>query len=374
MEGLRRAVVRAFGHEALVRNKSPVRMEGTVAAWAVIAEEPATLVHEDGRVLGRLRSLGSDGLQALALDLPNFSEFSYHIEVEGRTVQGGQVRVEHFEAPPESLPSPEVPAGRVERFEWNQSEVFPGTHRAVTVYLPHGFAPGKPCCLMVWQDGSRHADPQGQMRAPVVFDHLIHRREIPPLVGVFIDPGRKPQQAPGEKAANRSFEYDSLGDAYSRFLLTEILPEVERRFSPSWIDDPRARAIAGGSSGGICAFTAAWERPDQFGKVLSWVGSFVNLRGGHVYPAMIRKHERRPMRVYLLGGENDLDNPFGNWPLANRLMAAALAYQGYDHHLEWTGCFHGSRGMSAHLPDALRWLWRDWRQDFPALTPASAAR
>ena len=102
----------------------------------------------------------------------------------------------------------------------------------------------------------------------------------------------------------------------------------------------------------------------EFRKVLSWVGSFVDLRGGHAYPSMIRNSEPKPLRVYLLGGENDLDNAFGHWPTANRLMASALAYQGYDHHLEWTDCFHGSRGMAARLPDALRWLWRDWRQTF----------
>lgn len=360
-EKLHRAVTRAFGHEALVKNRAAAKVEGTTVAWAVLAEAQASVLREDGKVLGEMIPLGEDGLQVLALDLPNFTETHYRIEVEGRTRQGGQVRIEHFELGPDSQPQPDVPKGRLERFEFAGSQIFPNTVRQVTVYLPAGHHAGMKCALMIWQDGTRHSDPNGPMRVPVVYDNLIHRGDLPPLIGVFIDPGRRPNQKPNDKAANRGFEYDSLGNAYSRFLLEELLPEVRRRFQVQWSDHPEARALAGGSSGGICAFTAAWERPDQFRKVLSWVGSFVDLRGGHVYPSLVRTSERKPLRVYLLGGENDLDNGFGHWPTANKLMAAALAYQGYDHHLEWTPCFHGTRGMAPHLPDALRWLWRDWQ-------------
>lgn len=361
LEKLHRAVSRAFGREALVKNRAAAKVEGTTVAWAVLAEEKATVLREDGKVLGEMTPLGADGLQVLALEMPNFTETHYRIEVAGRTRQGGQVRIEHVELGPDSQPHEDVPKGRLETFSWNTSQVFPQTVRQVTVYLPAGYKAGMNCALMVWQDGTRHSDPNGPMRVPTVYDNLIHRGDIPPLIGVFIDPGRRPNQQPGEKAANRGFEYDSLGGAYARFLLEEILPEVRRRYQVEWSDDPDARALAGGSSGGICAFTAAWERPDQFRKVLSWVGSFVDLRGGHVYPSLIRTSERKPLRVYLLGGENDLDNQFGHWPTANKLMAAALAYQGYDHHLEWTQCFHGTRGMAPQLPDALRWLWRDWQ-------------
>ena len=133
---------------------------------------------------------------------------------------------------------------------------------------------------------------------------------------------------------------------------------MKQRYSLSWSDKAEDHAIAGGSSGGICAFNAAWERPDQFHKVLTWVGSFVNLRGGHVFPALIRETERKPLRVYLLDGRNDLDNAFGNWPIANKNMAASLKYMGYDYRFDFGECFHGSKGMSASLPDALRWLWR----------------
>ena len=359
-EKLHRAVIRSFGHNTLANNRAAAKVEGTTVAWALLADSPASVLREDGKLLGNMVQLGADGLQAL--DLPNFTVTNYRIEVDGRTRQGGQVRIEHYDPAPESLPSADIPQGTLRDFEFTDSKVFPGTVRKVTVYTPANHSTGKECGLMVWQDGTRHADLQNGLRVPVVFDHLIHRGELPPGLGVFIEPGPKASQKPGDKAANRGFEYDSLGDAYSRFLIEEILPEVKRRYGLAWSELPENAAIAGGSSGGICAFTAAWERPDHFRKVLSWVGSFVDLRGGHVYPSLIRQTERKPIRVYLLGGENDLDNPFGHWPTANKLMAKALAYQGYDYHLEWTQCFHGSKGMAPHLPDALRWLWRDWKQ------------
>jgi hypothetical protein len=361
-EVLHRRVIRAFGHGALVKNRATARVEDTTVAWAVLASHPAQVVRADGKLLGDMIQIGADGLQVLALEMPNFTDTQFRILVDGRIQQGGQVRVEHFQPAPESLPAPGVPSGRLQSFQFKDSLVFPGTVRQVTVYTPALHRPGRSCALMVWQDGTRHADLHSGLRVPVVFDHLIHRGDIPPIIGVFIDPGRKPSQKPGERPANRGFEYDSLGPAYSRLVLDEILPEVRRRFQLDWSPDPAHAALAGGSSGGICAFTAAWERPDRFRKVLSWVGSFVDLRGGHAYPSIIRLSEPKPLRVYLLGGENDLDNPFGHWPTANKLMASALAFHGYDHRLDWSPCFHGSKGMAPKLPDALRWLWRDWKQ------------
>lgn len=355
---LQQDAYRLFGRNNLLQGKAGVRVDGTTAAWGIIDKHPARVVKEDGTLIGAMVAIGGDGLQALVLDLPNFSDFNYRIEAGDMTRMAGSIRIEQFDYPAESKPQADVPKGRLEKFEWNESKVFPKTLRNVTVYIPAQYKAGDEACLMVWQDGSRHADPTGQMRAPVVLDNLIHAGDMPVTIGVFVDPGRGPKQQADGKAANRGFEYDSLGDAYVRFLLTEILPEAEKRFSVKFKSDPASRAIAGGSSGGICAFTAAWERPDQFGKVLSWVGSFVNLKGGHVYPYLIRLAERKPIRVYLLDGTNDLDNPFGNWPLANKQMAAALEYMKYDYRIDWTDCFHGSKGMSAHLPEAMRWLWR----------------
>ena len=356
---IREQVLRLFGRERLLRGKAGPRIEGTTVAWAVMDMQPARVVRQDGTLIGDMIRLGDDGLQVLVRPFANFQQFGYRIEVEGMARVAGPVHLEHFEYTADSLRQPDVPQGRLEKFEWRDSRVFPQTVREVTVYLPQQYRPDEPACLMVWQDGSRHADPNGSMRASVVFDNLIAKREMPVTIGVFVDPGRQAGQKPGARPANRSFEYDSLGDAYARFLLTEILPEVQKRYGVKFRPEPEARAIAGGSSGGICAFTAAWERPDQFHKVLCWVGTFVDIRGGNAYPYLLRVTERKPLRVYLQDGTHDLDNKFGNWPLANRMMEASLRYLGYDCRVDWNEGFHGSKGMAPLLPEALRWLWRD---------------
>lgn len=355
-------VLRLFGKQNLLKGKAGAKLDGTTVAWAVMDMEPARVVRNNGVLIGEMIRLGDDGLQVLVRTMPNFTEFNYRIEVGGNIRVGGNVHLEHFELGQDSQRQPGVPQGKLAPFEWTNSTIFPGTVRTVTVYLPAQYRPGDEACLMVWQDGSRHVDPNGAMRASIVFDNLIHKNEIPVTVGVFVDPGRRAKQKPNEKAANRGFEYDSLGDSYVRFLLAEILPEVQKRYDVKFRSEPEAWAIAGGSSGGICSFTAAWERPDNFRKVLSWVGTFVDIRGGNAYPYLLRITEKKPIRVYLLDGTNDLDNQFGNWPLANKMMEASLQYMGYDYRMDWTECFHGSKGMAAYLPDALRWLWRDVRK------------
>jgi enterochelin esterase family protein len=193
---------------------------------------------------------------------------------------------------------------------------------------------------------------------PIVFDNLIHKRQMPVTIGVFIDPGVIPPAEKGKQPQrNRSFEYDTLSDQYARFLLEEILPEVGKQYKLT--EQAEERAICGISSGGICAFTVAWERPQAFRKVLSHVGSFTNIRGGHVYHAMIRKTEPKPLRIFLQDGSGDLDNQHGNWPLANQEMAAALKFAKYDYRFEYGDGGHNGKHGGAILPDSLRWLWRD---------------
>lgn len=352
-------VLRLFGKQSLLKGKPSTRIEGETVAWAIMDMKPAQVVRGDGTVIGMMTPLGDDGLQVLVQTFPNFTEFAYHIVTDGAPRVAGTVHIENYTYTADSDLQKGVPVGKLVKFEWNQSRLFPETAREVTVYIPAQYKPGAEACLMVWQDGGRHVDPKGSMRASVVFDNLIHQKQMPVTIGVFVDPGRKLQQKAGEKAGNRSFEYDSLGDLYVRFLLEEILPEVQKRCAVKFRSEPEARAIAGGSSGGICSFTAAWERPDQFHKVLCWVGTFVDIRGGNAYPYLLRVTERKPIRVYLLDGSNDLDNKYGNWPLANRMMEASLKYMNYDFRMDWTQCFHGSKGMAPALPEALKWLWRD---------------
>ena len=276
--------------------------------------------------------------------------------------EGEQDKKNVYELGPDSQPQEGVPKGRMLEGKWEATKVYTGSVRDYKVYLPAKTDGDKPPCLMVFQDGGGYADPKGQFRTPVVFDNLIHKGEMPPTIGVFVNPGTIPGARPGAKGrSNRSFEYDALGDEYARFLIEEFLPGIAERHQLKWTDDPDGRATVGISSGGICAFTVAWERPDAFRKVLSHIGSFTNIRGGDVYPGLIRKTEAKPLRVFLQDGSTDLDNVHGSWPLANQSMAAALKYMKYDYRFEFGTEGHNGKHGGAILPESLRWLWRDYK-------------
>ncbi len=274
--------------------------------------------------------------------------------------QPAPVRYSHG---PDSMIQPDVPQGKIEDFTHLESKIFPGTKRRFSVYVPKQYNPAQGAALMVFQDGHAYVNRKGDYRAPVVMDNLIHAGQMPVTIGVFVDPGHRKDRLPEKRGwrpspENRAYEYDSLSDDYVRFILEEILPKVESKYKIT--SDPAGRAICGASSGGICAFTAAWERPDQFSKVISHIGSFVNIRHGDTYPGIIRKTEKKPIRVYLQDGSNDLDNEHGNWPLGNQQMVQALRYKGYDLKFEYGGGAHNGNHGGAILPDALRWIWRDY--------------
>lgn len=262
---------------------------------------------------------------------------------------------EPYRLGPDSLSQPGVPRGTVTAGRWRSPSVYPGTERAYWLYVPQQYDAARPANLMVFQDGGTYLG--AEIAAPIVFDNLIHQGVLPVTVGLFVDPG---DRGPGTPiyggGGNRSFEYDSLGDRYARLLIDEVIPEVRRNVNVT--DDPEGRAICGLSSGGICAFTTAWERPDAFRKVVSHCGSFTDMRGGHVYPGLIRRTAPKPLRVFLQSGARDLDVVFGNWPLANRAMAAALAYRDYDYRFEFGEGGHTLLHGGAIFPETLRWLWR----------------
>ncbi|OYW75958.1 MAG: esterase [Verrucomicrobia bacterium 12-59-8] len=259
---------------------------------------------------------------------------------------------------PDSQVKEGVPQGKVSQMPaWANSKIYPGTTRDWWVYVPAQYKAETPANVMVFCDGGGFVKTDGQFRVPVVFDNLIAKGEMPVTIAIFINPGVFPTTNPKEKPrSNRSFEYDSLGDLHARFLIEEILPEVSKTYKLT--EDPEGRGICGNSSGGICAFTVAWERPDAFRKVISHIGSFTNIRGGYAYPALIRKSEKKPLKVFLQDGSNDLDNQFGNWPLANQDMAASLKFAGYDFKFVLGEGTHNGKHGASMLPDTLRWLWK----------------
>lgn len=262
-----------------------------------------------------------------------------------------------YELGPDSLPQTDVPKGEITKYHWVSKAIYPGTARDYWFYIPKQYDGSTPACLMVFHDGESYL--REDVNIPIVFDNLIHKGEMPVTIGLFVNPG---DPGPGMPfwggTTNRSFEYDSLGDQYARFLIEELIPEVKK--TCRIVDDPAGRAICGISSGGICAFTVAWERPDAFRKVVSHVGSFANIRGGHNYPSLVRMSDAKPIRVYLQAGSNDLDVVFGNWPIANQDMAAALKFKEYDYAFVYGDGAHSLKHGASLFPDTMRWLWRDY--------------
>ena len=259
----------------------------------------------------------------------------------------------------------DIPKGEVTKHAFAGSKVFPGTTRTYWVYVPAKYDGKTPACVYVNQDGI-------QYKAPEVFDRLIHEKKMPVTVGVFVTPGVVPPSGPDALARfNRSYEYDGLGDAYARFLLDELLPEVEKLKTadgrPIVLSKKgNDRAIGGASSGAICAFTAAWERPDAFTRVFSSIGTYVGLRGGHVYPTLIRKSEPRPLRVYLQDGENDLNIYGGDWWMANQEMERALTFAGYAVEHSWDKGRHSTDEATKVFPRAMEFLWKGWPEPVKA--------
>lgn len=266
---------------------------------------------------------------------------------------------------PEAHPAPGVPRGALLHVEnWNGSRIYPGTVRDFWVYVPDALdRTAQPPALMVFQDGAAYLDPEGPVRATKVFDSLLASDEVPPVVGVFVNPGRPPRtndaNTDGLRAMRqRSIEYDSCTPAYGRFLAEDVLPLVEQKIGRRLTTDPARRVICGISSGGICAFNVAWHAPESFGRVLSHCGSFTNIRGGHNYPYLVRTTARKPIRVLLQSGVDDADILYGSWPLANQAMASALSFAGYDHRFVFGAGGHSLRHGGATFADSLRWLLR----------------
>ena len=278
---------------------------------------------------------------------------------------------------PDSLPQDGVPKGELRGPFTLPSEVFPGTQHTYWVYVPAQYDTNQPAGLMIFNDGQAMIATNGDMRVPNVLDNLIWRREIPVLITVFINPGRTPEQPEpnpkewGDRTTNRPEEYNRLNDKYARVIVDELMPVLQKEYNLS--TDPDMHAIAGTSSGAIAAFTVAWERPEKFHKVISIVGSFVNLRGGDVYPEKVLDSDRKPIRVFFVDGVNDNRalrgdkyDPKRDWHYQNVRLVEALTKKGYDVNYTWGIGLHGQKQGGAILPEMMRWIWRDYpRSDDP---------
>src|SRR6266545_7326434 len=277
----------------------------------------------------------------------------------------------HYQLGPDSLPRDGVPRGDVRGPYTLPSQAYPGTQHTYWIYVPAQYDSRRAASLMILNDGQAFKYMDGDVRAPNVLDNLMYRREIPVMIAVFINPGRRadqPEPTPqnwGDRDTNRPAEYNSLDDKYARVIVDELMPALNKDYNIS--KHPERRGIGGASSGAIAAFTVAWERPGEFHKVLSIVGSFVNLRGGHAYADIIRKSDRKPIRIFLQDGRNDNRGVRGSgeydqtrdWFYQNVRMVRALTEKGYDVNYTWGMNRHGQKMGGPVLPEMMRWLWRD---------------
>jgi len=278
----------------------------------------------------------------------------------------------HYQLGPDSLPREGVARGEVRGPFTLPSQAYPGTQHTYWVYVPAQYDRAVPASLMVFNDGQAFKNMEGDLRAPNVLDNLIDRRELPVMLAVFINPGRTPEQPEptpqewGDRTTNRPTEYNSLDDKYARVIVDELMPALQKEYNIA--KDPEGHGIGGASSGAIAAFTVAWERPNEFRKVLSLIGSFTNLRGGHAYADIVRKSERKPIRIVMQDGRNDnrgvgrgrgAYDPLRDWFLQNVRLKDALVEKGYDLSYQWGIGRHSQKHGGMVLPDMMRWLWRD---------------
>lgn len=343
------AAVRAWAGEKGLA-EGTVRVRGLTAEWAALrpSAKYVRVVSEDGTLALPLQKLDG-GVWTASKELPHGTGLRWFLESDGAR-DGNPKQLEAYVPHPEMTVQPGVARGEIISMPPFRSKIFPGTTRDWWVYVPKGYDPSQPAPTAYFCDG------QWARGYTLAYDNLIAKGDLPPTIVVGINPGER-----DGGGSNRSYEYDTVSDEYARFLYEEIRPVVEARWRVR--SEPESRLVAGGSSGGICAFKSAFLHPEWFGRVISWIGSYVNLQpgasgvaGGHNVHAMVRRQDRKPMRVFLAEGRNDLDNPFGNWPLSNREMAAALKYRDYDYwYVEGNG-FHSDAHLRSLLPDALRWV------------------
>ena len=273
---------------------------------------------------------------------------------------------QYYQLGNDSKPQDGVPLGKFTAPLVIPSQVFPGTQHTYWVYVPAQYDPAKPTAVMIFNDGQALMAEPGDVQAHRVLDNLIYRREIPVMLGVFINPGRRPDQPEptprdwGDKTTNRADEYNPPTDRYARVIVEELMPALKKSYNIA--PEPELHAIMGSSSGGCAAFAVAWFRPDDFRKVISFVGSYTDIRGEHIYPELVAASDRKPIRIFMQDGRNDNrrpDNLNKDWFYQNVRLKDALTKKGYDLNYTWGIGNHGQKQGGAIFPEMMRWLWRD---------------
>ena len=338
-----------------VKNGTAVMSVGGDFVFAIESAAEPTLLFDDQPADKMIRAAGSS-LWAAAAKLATSRTHNFVYKVNGE-IKGGKTDVPAFG--PYAYEKAGVPRGKLSEKMVHESKIYPGMKSDYWVYAPAQYSAATPAAVMVWQDGEVLINRELPYRSQIVWDNLTAEKKIPVMIHVLISPGLAGQRR------MRSIEYDTVDDTYPRFILQEILPEVAKAYNLR--TDGYSRAIAGDSSGGICAFNAGWWRPEEFGRILSRIGSFTSIQwqpgkldGGNVYPNMIRKQVKRNLRVWLQDGTQDIENEHGSWPLQNIQMANSLKMLGYDFHLAMGNGTHSRMGGNVEMAEELIWLWRGY--------------
>ena len=336
---------------------------GGTAVWGqdylFVSSSPTPVtVSIDGQTPAAMAQIPDSTLWMLLTKMRTGVTHSYQYYAAGKPVGARGDAVGYN---PDSYQKPGVPHGKASEMHTIVSKIYDGMKSNYWVYASPGVDPAVPAPLMVWQDGQNLVGDYARYRLFTVTENLVYQKLIPPMVHVLIQPGQSP-----DNRAMRSIEYDTVSDRYTRFLMEEVLPEVEKTYKLR--QDGYSRAIGGESSGGICAFNVAWLMPDKFARVHSAVGSFTSIQwqpqekldGGNVYPFKVRKEPKRNIRVWMSDGSDDLENQFGSWPMQNIQMANSLKLRGYDFHFRFGTAAHGGAQAALDLPESLTWLWRNY--------------
>jgi enterochelin esterase-like enzyme len=346
-------VIGAMGEEAFKKGQAVVAEGGNFIFALESATPPQIVVNEEAPV--RMTKVGSN-LWTHKATLPTSRTHNFSYMVDGKPF-GGRTDVPAFG--PYSYDKPGVPKGKLSEKMVHTSRIYPGMKSDWWIWAPAQYDPAKAAAVMVWQDGEVLVNRELPSRAQIVFENLTYEGKIPVIIHVLISPGMT------EGRRMRSIEYDTVDDTYPRFIRDEILPLVAEKYNIR--KDGYSRAMAGDSSGGICAFNGAWQMPGEFSRVLSRIGSFTSIQwhpgkidGGNVYPFKIRKEPKRNIRIWLQDGSGDLENDHGSWPLQNVQMANSLKMREYDYHFSWGNGTHSRNGGHAELAEEMIWLWRDY--------------